>query len=302
MIVKTTRNPNVFNALCSKEWLGYYDTYALNGSCEFVEIEEGSSIFVLPYSYGNSRSEVFISGKAFVGGFVTNDLSIENSNRRLVWAFEHLTGVGATRISHKVLPDFYGEVFGYSDWGEVDGFFSTEFTGETSVVRFDEIKFSSLRSRMLKKGSGNLFVFKLVEQEECLFHWRFLIENLREKELHFLSIERVYELVTSIPERYSLYGVRTSAGDPTATILVDKFLNCYRLANYFSSKKPEHRGSFEVFIAQLMNSVAKDSSLLLDFGSSADPANGMIVQSIMDFKSSFNTRIQSTSLRTYQMN
>ncbi len=294
MITQVTTSPNSFNAVCGDEWRNYFNTYAANQECRFLEISNNNTLFVIPFTHDGSVA--IINGKAFVGGFASNLGYDGQYTDYLVCAFEKLLKLGFTSIQHKQLPAHFGMEYGFSSWGKIPGFTSLEVFGETSIVNFTQIDFSQLRLRLLKRAQSALKVKKVSNKIECSMYWKFLTDGLQGRDLSFLPEERVLELVKDFAHRYTLYGVH-SDNVPVSTILVDRYRNTLRLANYYSSRGSEHRGAFELFIHWLRSNT--DSTFLLDFGSSRDPSSGQIVQSILDFKASFGARQIETVVRNF---
>ena len=290
--VKVTTKSDFFNSLADSNWKFYFDTYQETKIDKFLNISEAGSSLSLPFT--TDGSEIVCSKRSFVGGFVSNFSNLEEQSRFLNTGFKHLKALGYKRLIHKVLPEHFEPVPGFSRWPIDAKSIDSVSILETSIVGINEFKLNSNHSSRLRKAQINLSISQINDHSQIQVHWNYLADTLRGRNLSFLPVERVEWLVKSFPSRFLLFGTQNHSGEPTGTILVDSIYGVARLANYAASKVPEYAGSIELFTDFFLKSKFATQLKYLDFGTSTDPNSGQLVSSIVFFKRGFNT-IESAS-------
>jgi hypothetical protein len=293
-----TRDPYLFNNSAEAEWKNYYDSYSNLGKIQFLIHEVGESYLSLPFT--TARSSAVCSGLAFVGGFSYSGFSKSSIHEQLRNCLGYLPKVGISHVVHKELPTFYGVHTGYSKWTFENSVNSQANTGETSIVYREDIKFAGNRRRLISRYSNNFEIRQLLSYDEIKKYWDFLFASLSNKNLGTLPLERIFFLTTSLGNRYKLFGVEDKNKRIIGTVLVDNYLDVSRFVNYFFQKNNDSRGAFETFLNTYLKSEVNKFKII-DFGSSANPNTGQIVESILHFKQSFNTHQVPTFRREYQL-
>jgi hypothetical protein len=291
-----TRNPTLFNASATLDWKHYYDSYAELGEVEFMIHEVGQSYLCLPFTKINS--DIICSGRSFVGGFITTEMSPDDYRKYMNHCFNYLYKAGFKHVIHKELPKFYEYQTGFSEW-RLDLFHkSIVDIGETSIVYKNNFKMSENRRRLYSKYQRNFTIKQVRSDEEIRDYWNFLSHSLSDRNLGTIPLDRIHFLISILGHRYKLFGIDNRNKRIAGTVLIDNYLGVSRLVNYFFSKDIESKGAFETFLSIYVESEINEFTIM-DFGSSSNPNTGEIVSSILKFKKTFNTEQLPTFQRKY---